>query len=409
MSEVLFSKPESTLSSGFVGTIVCWLFGISLAAFSVLVALNGDMAARLAGLVILLTGASICGWARSAGAAWKLRLAAILLGSMMLLLIGELILRNTMNYPGPVAPRFAPHSTLGFVLDPDSNEIDANGFRNSSIPSQVDVVAIGDMQTAGMSLPVAQTWPAVFAKTTSQSIYNLAVPGYGPQQYQHLVQQALKLKPRQIIIGLNIGTDLLDAANGIPSPDSIHSTPETFRHKLTRLSALGSLAHSTIHLVLHTPETRLQISHTKNPVSISTNQIEARIAATDLQDPKIQRAFQDTVSMLEAASQQCRKEGAALTVLLIPTAASVCGQAVSPDSLPPALIPILTNETSVRNNLVLALNSKNVFTIDALPLLLKAVSLQDGVYAQDASQQPTAAMCEALASALSQSGSTATN
>ena len=113
--------------------------------------------------------------------------------------------------------------------------------------------------------------------------------------------------------------------------------------------------------------------------------------------------------MLDAASQQCRKEGAALTVLLIPTAASVCGQAVSPDTLPQALIPILTNETNVRDNLVTALNSKNVFTIDAFPLLLKAVSIQDGVCARDASQLPTSAMCETLASALSQSGSTATN
>lgn len=409
VSEVLFSKPTSTLSSGFVGTIVCWCFGILLTAFGVLIALNGDMTARLAGLAILLTGASICGWARSAGAAWKLRLAAILLGSTMLLLIGELALRNTMNYPGPVAPRFAPHSELGFVLDPDSNEIDPNGFRNPSIPVQVDVVAIGDIQTAGMLLPAEQTWPAVFAKSTSQSVYNLAVPGYGPPQYQQLVQQALKLKPRQVIIGLNIGSDLVDAAKGIPSPTTIECSPENFRHKLTRLSALSSLTHSTIHQVLQKPGTRLQISHSKNPISIPTNQIDARVAAANLQDPNIQQAFQNTVSMLEAASQQCREAGAALTVLLIPTAESVCGQAVSPDTLPPALTPLLTSEASVRDNLLTALNSKRVFTIDAFPAVMKAISLQEGVYDADAPHQPTAAMCEALANALSQSGSTATN
>lgn len=409
VSEVLFSKPTSTLSSGFVGTIICWCFGILLAAFGVLIALNGDMLARLAGFAILFAGASICGLARAARAEWKLRLAAILLGCTMLLFIAELTLRNTMNYPGPVAPRFAPHSQLGFVLDPDSNEIDSNGFRNPAIPDQVDVVAIGDIQTAAMSLAVEETWPAVFAKSTSQSVYNLAVPGYGPPQYQQLVQQALKLKPRQVIIGLNIGTDLVDAAKGIPSPDSIECSPENFRHKLTRLSALGSLTHSAIHKALQKPETRLHISHSKNPVSISNSQILARVAAANLEDPKIQKAFQATVSMLESASLQCREGGAALTVLLIPTAESVCGQSVSADTLPPALTPLLTSEANVRDSFWEALNAKRVFTIDAFPAIMKAISLENGVYHADAAHLPTVGSCKALAGALSQSSSTFTN
>lgn len=409
VSEVLFSKPTSTLSSGFVGTIICWCFGIVLAAFGVLIALNGNMLARLAGFAILFVGASICGLARAAAAEWKLRLAAILLGCTMLLLIAELILRNTMNYPGPVAPRLAPHGELGFVLDPSSDEIDPNGFRNPAIPAQVDVVAIGDIQTAGISLAMEETWPAVFAKSTSQSIYNLAVPGYGPPQYRQLVQQALKLKPRQVIIGLNIGSDLVDAAKGIPFPDSIASSPENFRHKVTRLSALGSLAHSAIHKAIQKPETRLHISHSKNPVSISSGQIPARVAAANLQDPKIQQAFQDTVSMLEAASLQCREAGAALTVLLIPTAESVCGQAVSPDTLPPALTPLLTSEANVRDSFLEALHSKRVFTIDAFPAIMKAISLQESVYNPDAPHLPTAGISKALADALSQSSSTLTN
>lgn len=409
VSEVLFSKPTSTLSSGFVGTIVCWCFGILITVFGVLIAFNGEMVARVMGLAILLTGASLCGYARAAGAAWKLRLAAILLGGTILLLLGELALRNTMNYPGQAAARFAPHNTLGFVMDSESDEIDPNGFRNPSIPAQVDVVAIGDLQTAAMSLTAKQTWPAVFAKTTNQSVYNLAVPGYGPPQYRLLVQEALKLQPRQIIIGLNIGTDLMDAAKGIPSPDSIQCSPENFRHKLTRLSALGSLAQATIHNAMNQPKNRIQISHSRNPILISTDEIDARVAGANLKDPKIQEAFQNTVSMLESASKQCREAGAALTVLLIPTAESVCGQAVSPDTLPPALNPLLKNEANVRDNLLAALNSRNVYTIDAFPAILKAVSAEAGVYNSEASHLPTAAMCQAVATALSNSGSITTN
>ena len=409
MSEVLFSKRTSTLSSGFVGAIICWFFGISLAAFAVLIAFDGDLIARGAGLAVLLTGASICGLARSAGAAWKLRLAALLLGGTMLLLAGEVALRNTMNYPTPVAPRFVPHSELGFVLAPDSNGVDANGFRNSAIPAQVDVVAIGDHQTAAMSLAMEQTWPAVFAKSTSQSVYNLAVPGYGPPQYQQLVKKALKLKPRQIIIGLNIGTDLSDATKEIQTPSSIQSSPENFYHKLIRISALGSLTHSTVQRAFQKPVARLQISHSKNPISIPTQEIDGRISAANLQNPQVQEAFNNTVSMLEAASLQCRKEGAALTVLIIPTAESVCGQAVSADTIPPALTELLASETDVRQNMLTALNGKNVYTIDAFSEITKAISVNEGVYNSDSPNQPTAAICETLANALSQSGSAATN
>lgn len=409
VSEVLFSKPESTLSSGFVGTIICWFFGIALTALAVLIALNGATSERIAGLVVLCAGASICGWARTAQAAWRLRLAAILLGCTMLLLISEIALRNMTNYPGPAAARFVPHTSLGFVLDPASNGVDGSGFPNPAIPSEVDVVTIGDIQTAGTCLAFEESWPAVFGQSTGQTVYNLAVPGYGPAQYEQLIDKAIALKPRQVIVGLNISTDLNDTAMGISPKNSVNSSPETFVQKLSRLSAIAGLTKASVLKAWKTPQTQIQIGHSKNPIAFSPQQIESRSAAFNLKDDQVKQAFLKTVSMLGLASEKCRQSGAALTVLLIPPPEFVCGQAVSLDQLPPALQPLLDQQASIRDNLLLMLNSKNVFTVDAFPAVLKTVSEQDGIYSKDAPDLPTVGLCRALANALSQTGSVATN
>lgn len=327
----------------------------------------------------------------------------------MLLLIAEISLRNMTDHPNAVAARFVPHESLGYVLDSSSTGVDGDGFPNQTVPTEVDVVTIGDTQTAATCLPFEATWPAVFGQETSQTVYNLAVPGYGPAQYEQLIEKALTLKPRQVIIGLNIGSDLKDAGSGIPKSSSCKSPSETFVQKLTRFSAVASLTKTSALSALKTPIEQIQISHSKNPIALTPQQIKLKSAALNLQDDQIKQSFLKTVAMLEQASQRCRKSGAALTVLLIPTPEFVCGQAVSSEVLPPAMQPLLDHEASVRDNLVLMLKSKNVYTIDAFPMVLKAVSEQAGVYNVDAPDQPTAGICRALAAALSQPTSISTN
>lgn len=406
VSEILFSKPQSSLSSGFIGTLVCWFFGILLSVLAVIVALNGDLAARAAGLVLLAAGACLCGWARSAGIVWKLRLAAVLLGGTMLLLIGELTLRKFSNYPS-APPPLKPHPTLGFVLDPASDQVDQHGFPNRAVPDQADVVTIGSHQTAGLLLPEKSTWPGVFGARTNQSVYNLAVPGYGPQQYQQLVREALKLKPRQVIIGLNLSADLGKVNH--PEGSDWTVSEATFRQKLQRYTALGGLASQIVHDGLTSSEPRFEIAHSTNPISISHRQVAANTKALNYDTQITQRNLQELVSRLKSATDECRKAGAALTVLLIPTPEFVCGRSVDSSTLAPAVQTMLDNEEKIRDHLLQTTSSAGIFVIDAFPVMVKAAAEQQGVFDRHRPDRLTVHQCEAFASALSQSGSAVTN
>ncbi len=56
----------------------------------------------------------------------------------------------------------------------------------------------------------------MLSRLTGKNVYNLALGGYGPNQYYYLLQtKAFGLKPATIIGGLYMGEDF---DNGIASP-----------------------------------------------------------------------------------------------------------------------------------------------------------------------------------------------
>jgi hypothetical protein len=57
-----------------------------------------------------------------------------------------------------------------------------------------------------------EAWPKVLARLTGKNVYNLAMGGYGPNQYYHLLQtKASGLKLATIICGLYMGEDFDNA------------------------------------------------------------------------------------------------------------------------------------------------------------------------------------------------------
>ena len=59
---------------------------------------------------------------------------------------------------------------------------------------------------------MVDSWPYVLGQLTGRSVYNMALGGYGPNQYFYLSNtKALSLKPRMIIWGLYMGDDFENA------------------------------------------------------------------------------------------------------------------------------------------------------------------------------------------------------
>src|SRR2546425_6494051 len=100
---------------------------------------------------------------------------------------------------------------LGMRVVPYATGHDANGFRNASVPPKVDVVALGDSQTWGINVHTDDAWPQQLERLSGRSVYNMGVGGYGPIQYWILMDKALSLSPKVIVVGLYFGNDLYDA------------------------------------------------------------------------------------------------------------------------------------------------------------------------------------------------------
>jgi len=90
-------------------------------------------------------------------------------------------------------------------------EINARGYRNPSVPTSANVVALGDSQTYGYNAAWDEAWPMVYGELTGRSVYNMGIGSYGPAQYLSLLDEALALEPETLLFGFYLGNDLLDA------------------------------------------------------------------------------------------------------------------------------------------------------------------------------------------------------
>jgi hypothetical protein len=104
-----------------------------------------------------------------------------------------------------------PDARLGFRLNSMYRGIDARGWRNDSALKQADIVALGDSFTYGVTVSTEEAWPQRLGAILHRTVYQMAVPGYGPGQYLLLFDEAAALRPKVIIATLYFGNDFIDA------------------------------------------------------------------------------------------------------------------------------------------------------------------------------------------------------
>jgi hypothetical protein len=80
-------------------------------------------------------------------------------------------------------------------------------------------VVLGDSQTHGNNASREKAWPQQLAAYTGSSTYQMAYGGWGPPQYRALVDDALALKPKIVIVALYAGNDLLDSVRFVYALD----------------------------------------------------------------------------------------------------------------------------------------------------------------------------------------------
>ncbi len=102
-------------------------------------------------------------------------------------------------------------SVLGHRLNPKHPEHDSAGWRNPTIPDQVDIVCLGDSQTYGTNVDREAAWPSQLQKITGKRVYNMGVSGWAAPQSAQVISEALALNPKVVVFAIYAGNDAVDS------------------------------------------------------------------------------------------------------------------------------------------------------------------------------------------------------
>lgn len=143
------------------------------------------------------------------------------------ILLAVLILEVVLNVLAATSPRIdhlltppwdpyrvaatVPDERLGHRLNPKYPGHDSKGFNNSLVPDQAKIVVLGDSQTYPTNIEADQAWPGRLESLTRETVYSLAVPGYGPVHSLILWTEAVALHPEIAIEAFYAGNDLYDS------------------------------------------------------------------------------------------------------------------------------------------------------------------------------------------------------
>ncbi len=205
---------------------------------------------------------------------------------------------------------------LGSMVKPNAWGHDANGYRNDEVPSNVDMVALGDSQTWGMNAPREDTWPYVLGDLTDQSVYNMGTIGFGPVEYWAQVQVALaELSPEVIVTALYFGNDFYDAYESVYLRDAFASRRKPDAEQILFDDTVGRLANE-IGMVQSDAAYSDERVGTKFTVAY-------RSLAVQLDEPRIAEGMRITKDVLLDIHSQALAQGIRLVVMLLPTKESV--------------------------------------------------------------------------------------
>ena len=265
---------------------------------------------------------------------------------------------------------------------------------------------------------MAQAWPAVLARVSGRSVYNMGLGGYGPNQYAHLLSQALTLSPELVVVGLYMGDDFENAFRityGLDHWKSLRALPADkvvdfdiwgtrptpwawHKHMRVWLSR-----HSVLYqLVFHGPllgrmkgETQIrQAAGHSGDVTALDLPDQAILEAfrpkglrvnLDQDSPGVNEGMRITFELLAQMKQRCAAKNVGFMVAVIPTKEMVFADLLEQrPELPLAdtIAPLLAHERRARDATFARLRQADIAFVDVLPALRKARGEQ--IYARTA-------------------------
>lgn len=305
-------------------------------------------------------------------------------------------------------------------------EIDSRGFRNPEAFERVDIVALGDSQTYGYNAGSTESWPKRLEALSGFRVYNMGVGGYGPAQYAALLDDALALSPRHIVIGLYLGNDLVDACRVFGMPywrrlseelDLDVSDCKTGQGPVDARTGfrISSRYSETLMLLKQLPVLRrwllvrrdLEIARVRphDYYAVDNDPLRTVISmrrydAVREDSPEVRRGRELTWYFLSSILD--RIGDAQLTVLLIPTKANVLFEYLLDrgHDLPETFHALVADERVVTVDLAARLEGRGALVVDPRPSLWQAVRDRELVFLDYVDGHPTAVGYDRMARVL---------
>jgi len=150
-------------------------------------------------------------------------------------------------------------SVLGFRMSPFLPDIDSWGYRNPPSHRPSPVLALGDSYTYGFGAPADSSWPRQLEHVLGVSVYNGGIGGYGPCEYEKILDELIVVRPRLVLLGLYVGNDLSDAYRSSYEAgrcSARRSDNPVMRRALLRLDSMKTLQARAIELGWEAPQAR---------------------------------------------------------------------------------------------------------------------------------------------------------
>lgn len=305
---------------------------------------------------------------------------------------------------------------LIYRLKPRDKEIDARGFRNQKALDHADLVALGDSHTYGVGLASEQTWPCQLGRMMDASVYNLGVWGYGIVQYYALMDQALALKPRDIVVGLYLHNDINDMCSPFKTQYWKEFAESRGWHNRAVADCIGvgegerarpwslqdtAIASAFTWLVADPLVNRrvmrelrcgpaVVINDDKNQTRIIYRRIHKQIKYVDMSRPRNVELAELARQLFREMKQKADLNGVRLAVLLIPSKENVFYDYLRERGyqLPPEYDELVRDERALNRDFAEFFAGIGVLSVDALPYMVPRLSDPGNIYPEWADYHP---------------------
>ena len=285
---------------------------------------------------------------RGVAAQWLARLVLLSVSLLVCLVFAEAVLRAVVDPVNFLRPVLKDDPMLGHVVIAGSGGHDAWGLRNPEVPETVEIVALGDSQTYGVSAMAFNAWPAWLGRISGRSVYNMGLGGWGPIQSEYLLRErALDLEPDVVVLGIYLGNDMFDAYRVVygldawaerrapgredlvspyPSRDRKRdlSLPVRLRawigrHSVTYRLVVSSFGQALGRLELMVRDLDPSITRVDDPGLRTAFQPALRMKAIDASRPEVREGIRLAFEAYRNIVAIAREAGVELVVLAIPT------------------------------------------------------------------------------------------